>query len=559
MKSTLIKVGVSSLMLASFGMALMAHAAAPNWNVSGTYVVALNYLGNDYAHDMSLTQDSFGSLTGNGGSPSGANVYTWTITSGTVSGDVVDFYANYTATADAVVPQTVMHMTGTVAVDGGMSGTWSDNYQGGTRTGTWTTTSGHALVLAGALAAEDFGVVNYDTGLGVIKGYSAGFGLTGATLASSTSVVVNLYGAGNQLLQTNTAILPKFNADITGTQFSTPFDVSGAFNYAVDGYWTNVRQAEYGQSVPATRVVATVTLANGKVVTAENTVVTGDPTTIFPPVATTTVAVHLFKYVDGVQAATSSVNSVNFPMFTSTYNAPFTLGPAGWTTGDIAYEASTGPMPLGSSYSANENTSTMLVGTTCTTGVTYSLVGYTTGNTLVAAQQVVATTSVPSFTNLRSDAYIIVWNHLCAVVAPVRTGSISGMKYNDLNKNGKHDANEPGLANWVIQLKNGTTTVSTTTDANGNYTFSNVAPGTYKVREVHQNGWKRMSVNPKAIVITAGSVVTDVTFGNAQKHWFEREDNNKDDDRDDQSGNYFAHSGRSDYGNDQHTQGHSQR
>jgi hypothetical protein len=270
--------------------------------------------------------------------------------------------------------------------------------------------------------------VNYDTGLGVIKGYSAGFGLTGATFASSTSVVVNLYGAGNQLLQTNTAILPKFNADITGTQFSTPFDVSGAFNYATDGYWTNVRQTEYGQSIPATRVVATVTLANGKVVTAENTVVTGDPTTIFPVIA-----------------------------------------------------------------------------------------------------------------------------------PPVTTGSISGTKYNDLNRNGTRDANELGLKGWVIQLKAGTTTVSTTTDANGNYTFSNVTPGTYKVREVHQNGWKRMSANPQAIVITAGSIVTDVTFGNAQKQKYEREDGDKDDDRDDQSGNYFAHWGKSNYGKEHNNKGHSQR
>ncbi|MDD5068763.1 MAG: hypothetical protein PHN89_04165, partial [Candidatus Pacebacteria bacterium] len=37
-----------------------------------------------------------------------------------------------------------------------------------------------------------------------------------------------------------------------------------------------------------TRVVATVTLENGKVVTAENKNLTGDPTTIFPPTPTPT-------------------------------------------------------------------------------------------------------------------------------------------------------------------------------------------------------------------------------------------------------------------------------
>src|SRR3990167_5772203 len=140
--------------------------------------------------------------------------------------------------------------------------------------------------LQGTLSAEDFGVVNYDTGLGFLKGYTAGFGLTDATLAGATSVVVKLYSGNTEgsLLQTNTAILSKFNADITGIQFSSPFDVSGTFNYATDGYWTNVRESQYGQSVPATRVVATVTLEDGTVLTAENTTLAGDPTTIYPVV-----------------------------------------------------------------------------------------------------------------------------------------------------------------------------------------------------------------------------------------------------------------------------------
>ena len=267
--------------IAALFIGLYASAAAPNWNAAGAYIVAFEYQGNDYFHDVTLAQSNTGVLSGNGGSPVGANVYTWVITTGAVSGDTIDFYANYTATPDAVTPLTTMHVVGTIASSGAMSGTWSDNYQGGTRTGTWTTASGSAQALPGTLAAEDFGVVNYNTGLGILKGYTAGFGLTGATFAGAQSVVVQLYSS-TTLLQTNTAILPKFNADITGTQFSSPFDVSGTFDYATDGYWVNVRAAQYGQSVPATRVVATVTLASGKVVTAENTLLVGDPTTIYP-------------------------------------------------------------------------------------------------------------------------------------------------------------------------------------------------------------------------------------------------------------------------------------
>lgn len=153
--------------------------------------------------------------------------------------------------------------------------------------GLWTVSNIHLGSEVAALSAEDFGVVNYNTGVtGQLKGYTAGFGLTGATLAGATSVVVQLF-ASSTLLQTNTAILSKFNADITGTQFSSPFDVSGTFAYATDGYWTNVKEAQYGQGLAATRVVATVTLANGLVVTAENTNLTGDPATVFSLTAPT--------------------------------------------------------------------------------------------------------------------------------------------------------------------------------------------------------------------------------------------------------------------------------
>lgn len=132
-------------MLTPLVSAMPAFAAAPDWDTTGSYVANFNYLGTDYAHDISLTQDGLGNLTGNGGSPAGANTYMWTITpSGTVSANTIDFYADYTATPDAVTPQTTMHVMGTIAIDGTMSGTWSDNYQGGERAGTWMTTSGNA-------------------------------------------------------------------------------------------------------------------------------------------------------------------------------------------------------------------------------------------------------------------------------------------------------------------------------------------------------------------------------------------------------------------------------
>ncbi len=281
MKKNITRIALLSLLVAPLGFASISSAATTaSWDTTGSYVITMNYQAADYLHDLTLVQDSLGNLTGNGGHPTGVHNYAWTLNSGAVTGSAIEFYADYTAPGDAIVPLTTMHASGTIALDGTMSGTWSDNYAGGDRSGTWSTASGIAIPL-GTLMAEDFGVVSYDTGLGMLSGYTAGFGLVDATFANVQSVVVKLYGAGDQLLQTNTATA-QVGIDITGSQISSPFDVSGTFDYSTDGYWVNVREAQYGQSVPAVKVVATVTLENGKIVTAENTLLVGDPTTIYP-------------------------------------------------------------------------------------------------------------------------------------------------------------------------------------------------------------------------------------------------------------------------------------
>jgi len=60
---------------------------------------------------------------------------------------------------------------------------------------------------------------------------------------------------------------------------------------------------------------------------------------------------------------------------------------------------------------------------------------------------------------------------------------ISGVKFNDLNHNGKWDSGEPVLTNWVIVLfQSGHVIASTTTDTNGTYQFK-VPPGYYGVGE----------------------------------------------------------------------------
>ncbi|MFY9488029.1 MAG: SdrD B-like domain-containing protein [Solirubrobacterales bacterium] len=101
--------------------------------------------------------------------------------------------------------------------------------------------------------------------------------------------------------------------------------------------------------------------------------------------------------------------------------------------------------------------------------------------------------------------------------------TIRGAKYEDLNANGSREPGEPGVAGWMIRLSYGSTEVaSTTTDANGNYSFSlnaNTMPigaGTYSVTEDLQSPWIQ-SQAPSAVTFNLGDedrVVSGMDFGN---------------------------------------------
>lgn len=76
-------------------------------------------------------------------------------------------------------------------------------------------------------------------------------------------------------------------------------------------------------------------------------------------------------------------------------------------------------------------------------------------------------------------------------------GEIQGSKWHDLNEDGDRDSDEPGLEGWTIFLdpnQNGkldSGEISTETDSNGDYSFTDLTPGTYTVAEVLQEGWKQ--------------------------------------------------------------------
>src|SRR5262249_44052380 len=78
---------------------------------------------------------------------------------------------------------------------------------------------------------------------------------------------------------------------------------------------------------------------------------------------------------------------------------------------------------------------------------------------------------------------------------PPVTGAISGFVYNDLNGNGVKDSGETGIGGRTVYIDSNNNSIldagenSTTTNSNGQYTFSSMNAGTFKVREVRPAGW----------------------------------------------------------------------
>ncbi len=91
--------------------------------------------------------------------------------------------------------------------------------------------------------------------------------------------------------------------------------------------------------------------------------------------------------------------------------------------------------------------------------------------------------------------------------------SISGTVFTDVNGSGTFDSSDPGVAGRTVFVDvdgSGTadgTNPQTTTDSNGNFTFTGLAPGTYSVKEVLPNNVTRSATAP-AVVVTAGHITT---------------------------------------------------
>jgi uncharacterized repeat protein (TIGR01451 family) len=97
-----------------------------------------------------------------------------------------------------------------------------------------------------------------------------------------------------------------------------------------------------------------------------------------------------------------------------------------------------------------------------------------------------------------------------------QVGSIGDTVFRDLNSNSVQDANEPGIADVTLTLRgsNGQVIRTTRTNNNGNYIFSNLQPGDYRVEPTNPGTLQLTTGNPSVSVpLQGGQNVTNADFG----------------------------------------------
>ncbi|MDH3648574.1 MAG: carboxypeptidase regulatory-like domain-containing protein [Saprospiraceae bacterium] len=72
-------------------------------------------------------------------------------------------------------------------------------------------------------------------------------------------------------------------------------------------------------------------------------------------------------------------------------------------------------------------------------------------------------------------------------------GSVTNYVWHDFNANGIQDPGEPDIAGATVKISGGGTIISRTTDANGEYTFSDLKPGDYTVEFILPSGYDASS------------------------------------------------------------------
>jgi hypothetical protein len=137
------------------------------------------------------------------------------------------------------------------------------------------------------------------------------------------------------------------------------------------------------------------------------------------------------------------------------------------------------------------------------------------------AVRAIAPTSTVESARIGADVVLDPGEHVTGVgFGFFSIGSISGTKYHDLLGDGLTEDDpvfgdqDPRFTPITIELlRNGSLFATTTTDANGDYVFNGLGPGTYTVLELSPWGWFQTQ-GPAQLALATGQAATGLDFAN---------------------------------------------
>ncbi len=146
----------------------------------------------------------------------------------------------------------------------------------------------------------------------------------------------------------------------------------------------------------------------------------------------------------------------------------------------------------------------------------YTLTGVLPGTYTV--EQILQTgytqTTSPAFFNVA----VVAGQSLTGVsFGDFQLATVTGEVFNDVHDDGTLDSGDAGLTGWTVQLLDSGNKVvaTTTTNSAGDYSLSDIGPGTYSIAAVAQSGYTQTAPGSGPITIspTSGASVDDENFG----------------------------------------------
>ena len=453
-----------------------------------TYTIGLSNSGPSTATNVVLTDDIPAGLTFSNGSITGGGA------ASVVNGDVV--FPGITLADDATATATLSFVVGAAA--------------SGNITNTATVTADNGETNLNNNSAQEVITVTPQVDITVAKTVDQAAAQVGDTLVYSIIVTNNGPDAALNVIATDT--LPPNVTFVSGTGPNGALSASngvvtvnggtiasgGTFQFTINGTIDQGTTATQTNTVTVATDTAETNLANNSAQAA---------TTIITPQADITVT----KTVD--QAVSRAGGSLVYSI-TVTNNGPDAAANVIATDTlptNVTFASGTGP---NGALTATNGVVTVNGGTLASgASFQFTINGTIDQGTTATQTNVVNVATDTAETNLANNSA-----QAATTIDPVLS-SIAGTVYVDANNNGTQDLGEVGIAGVTLTLSgadNQGTPVSatTTTDANGDYIFANLAAGTYQVNETQPNEFRDGQESVGTVSAVAGDdVFTQLGLG----------------------------------------------